>query len=81
MEIHIVSAGRTWVDPGGPFGLVPEALWKRHHQVNERHLLPMELNCLVIKSEGKTILVDNGLGDKLNKKKLRQWNLEYPKGT
>lgn len=81
MELHIVSAGRTWVDPGGPFGLVPEALWQRHHTVNDQHLLPMELNCLIIKSEGKTILVDNGLGDKLNEKKVRQWNLEYPNGT
>ena len=81
MELHIVSAGRTWVDPGGPFGLVPEALWKRHHKVNEQHLLPMELNCLLIKSEGKIILVDNGLGDKLNEKKMRQWHLEYPDGT
>ncbi len=81
MELHIISTGQVWVDPGGPFGLVPESLWKRHHTVNDRHLLPMELNCLLIKSEGQNILVDNGLGDKLNEKTKRQWNLEYPQGT
>ena len=81
MEIHIVPTGLSWVDPGGPFGLIPESLWQKQHTVNERHLLPMEFNCLLIKSEGKNILVDNGLGDKLDEKKIRQWNLEYPNGT
>ncbi|MDA1330272.1 MAG: MBL fold metallo-hydrolase [Chloroflexi bacterium] len=81
MEWQIIPAGRVWVDPGGPFGLVPEVLWKRHQTVNEKHLLPMNLNCLLIRSEGKTILVDNGLGDKLSDKAIRQWNLEFPEGT
>ncbi len=41
----------------------------------------MCLNCLLIISEGKVILVDNGLGDKLPEKGIRQWGLEYPQGT
>jgi glyoxylase-like metal-dependent hydrolase (beta-lactamase superfamily II) len=41
----------------------------------------MDLNCLLIHSEGKTILVDTGLGDKLDDKTIRQWNLEFPDGT
>ena len=60
---------------------MPAALWKRHQKANERGLLPMELNCLLVKSEGKTILIDNGLGDKLSEKSVRQWGLEYPQGT
>jgi glyoxylase-like metal-dependent hydrolase (beta-lactamase superfamily II) len=81
MEIKVIPAGRSWSDPGGPFGLVPEVLWKRHYETNEQHLLPMDLNCLLIKSEGRTILVDNGLGDKLSEKAMRQWKLEFPQGT
>lgn len=41
----------------------------------------MNLTCLLIISEGKTILVDTGLGDKLNEKGVRQWGLEHPEGT
>ncbi len=81
MEWHIIPAGTTWVDPGGPFGLVPKTLWSRVQTADERGLLPMCLNCLLIRSEGKTILVDNGLGDKLDAKGIRQWGLEYPQGT
>jgi glyoxylase-like metal-dependent hydrolase (beta-lactamase superfamily II) len=41
----------------------------------------MNLNCLLINSDGKLILVDNGLGDKLTAKEARNWALEYPQGT
>jgi len=78
---HLIPTGRVWVDPGGPFGLVPRSLWSRTQQPNEHGLVPMDLTCLLIFSEGKTILVDTGLGDKLNEKGIRQWNLEHPQGT
>lgn len=81
MEWHLIPTGRVWVDPGGPFGLVPRSLWSKTQPVNENGLVPMNLTCLLIISEGKTILVDTGLGDKLNEKGMRQWGLEYPEGT
>ncbi|MEX1247775.1 MAG: MBL fold metallo-hydrolase [Anaerolineales bacterium] len=81
MEWHIIPTGTSWADPGGPFGLVPKVLWSKHQTANEHNLVPMCMNCLLIHSEGKTILVDNGLGDKLDDKAIRQWGLEYPEGT
>jgi glyoxylase-like metal-dependent hydrolase (beta-lactamase superfamily II) len=81
MEWHLIPTGRVWVDPGGPFGLVPRSLWSKTQQVNENGYVPMNLTCLLIISEGKTILVDTGLGDKLNEKGIRQWGLEHPDGT
>jgi glyoxylase-like metal-dependent hydrolase (beta-lactamase superfamily II) len=81
MEWHIIPAGQVWVDPGGPFGLVPKALWQRALQPNDEGLVPMHLNCLLVYSKGKTILIDNGLGDKLDEKARRNWNLSYPQGT
>jgi len=80
LEWHIIPAGTSWADPGGPFGLVPKVLWSKHQTPNENNLVPMCMNCLLIFSEGKTILVDNGLGDKLDDKTIRQWGLHYPDG-
>ncbi len=80
MEWHIVTAGRVWVAPGGAFGLVPQALWEERHPTNEEGNVPMDLNCLLVRSQGKTILVDTGLGDKLTAKAQRNWGLEYPQG-
>lgn len=81
MEWHILPTGRVWVEPGGAFGLVPEPLWGKHQQLDDRRRAPMDLNSLLIFSEGKTILVDNGLGHKLPPKAIEQWGLEWPEGT
>lgn len=81
MEWHVIPTGRVWVDPGGAFGLVPRTLWSKYQTPNADGLIPMSLNCLLIISDGKTILVDTGLGDKLKEKGIRQWGLEHPEGT
>jgi glyoxylase-like metal-dependent hydrolase (beta-lactamase superfamily II) len=78
---HIIPSGRVWVDPGGAFGLVPKSLWKEHQPLNVHDRVPMDLNCLLIHSEGKIILVDTGIGDKLSEKKKNQWGLEWPEGN
>ena len=81
MEFHIIPTGRVWVDPGGAFGLVPRALWIKHKQPDENQLLPSDLNSLLVFSEGKTILVDTGIGHKLDEKRSLIWGLEWPEGT
>lgn len=79
-EWHIIPTGTTLADPGGPFGLVPKTLWSRVQTPTADNLLPMSMNCLLIHADGKIILVDNGLGDKLDEKAVRQWGLHYPEG-
>lgn len=81
MEWHIIPTGRVWVDPGGAFGLVPAPLWKKHLQPNDLGQVPMDLNSMLIRSEGKNILIDTGLGNKLSEKATKQWGLEWPEGT
>ena len=80
LEIHLVSDGIIWVDPGGPFGLVPRALYRRIVEPDDRNLIPQSLNCLLVRSEGLNILIDNGLGDKLDDKAVKNWGLERPTG-
>jgi glyoxylase-like metal-dependent hydrolase (beta-lactamase superfamily II) len=65
VQLDIVSDGDFLVDAGGVFGVVPRVLWEKVAQTDERNRLRTALNCLVIVSEGKRILVDTGLGSKL----------------
>lgn len=81
MKWHIIPTGRVWVDPGGALGLVPRPLWIKHYTPNEHQYIPMDLNSLLIFTDDKTILVDNGLGDKLPDKAVKNWGLEYPEGS
>lgn len=76
----IVSDGRVWVDAGGPFGLVPRALYDSILTPTPDNLVPMDLNCLLLQSEGKTILIDTGLGTKLSSEAKAHWSLERPDG-
>ncbi len=81
IEIHAISDGVVWMDSGGPWGLVPRALWSRYLQPDELHRVPMILTCLLVRASGRTIVVDTGLGDKLDAKTRELWNLQRPRGT
>jgi glyoxylase-like metal-dependent hydrolase (beta-lactamase superfamily II) len=79
-EFELVSDGVIWMDAGGAFGLVPKALWERVLAPDALNRVPFALNCLLVRSEGKTILVDTGVGDKLSRKEWAQWDLQRPEG-
>lgn len=80
LEIHLLSDGLVQVDAGGPFGLVPRVLYEPHFRPNESNLVAQCLTCLLVKSEGRTILIDTGLGPKLTPKEVDRWNLDRPGG-
>ncbi|MEN8240954.1 MAG: MBL fold metallo-hydrolase [Chloroflexota bacterium] len=81
MEWHVIPTARVWVEPGGAMGLVPKPLWIEHQPLDAEQRAPMDLNSLLVFSEGKTILIDTGMGDKLPPKAVKNWGLEYPEGT
>lgn len=67
-ELAIVSDGLAMSDAGGVFGLVPRVMWAKVSPPDENNRVPMPLNCLLVISENKRILVDTGLGSKLDEK-------------
>ncbi|PJF22520.1 MAG: MBL fold metallo-hydrolase [Phototrophicales bacterium] len=80
IRIHLVSDGITMADPGGPFGLVPRALYRQYYEPDENFMIPMCLTCLLVQVDGMNIVVDTGLGNKLNDKQRRIWGLTRPEG-
>lgn len=80
IHIHLISDGTVWVDSGGAWGLVPRALWSHYLPPDEQSRVPMVLTCLLVRAAGKTLVVDTGLGDKLNRRMVELWGLERPRG-
>jgi glyoxylase-like metal-dependent hydrolase (beta-lactamase superfamily II) len=80
LELHLLCDGIIQSDAGGPFGLVPRALYQDAYPPDGANLIPMVLNCLLVRSEGKTILIDTGLGDKWDQAGLARWHLQRWKG-
>lgn len=79
-QIALLSDGVVHVDAGGPFGLVPRALYRPYFEPDAANRVPMTLTCLLVRAGGKTILVDTGLGEKLTERMKETWGLERPHG-
>ncbi len=65
-EFNVVSDGQAMSDGGGVYGLVPRVLWEQVTPPDDKNRVPTALNCLLVVSQGRKILVDNGLGSKLD---------------
>lgn len=80
-KIHLINDGTVHVDAGGPFGLVPRALYQRYLVPDEHNnTVPMVLICLYIEAHGKKIIVDTGLGQKMDERSRKNWRIERPDG-
>jgi glyoxylase-like metal-dependent hydrolase (beta-lactamase superfamily II) len=67
-ELLVVSDGVIRQDAGATFGLVPRVMWERYvPNLDDKYRLPVGLNSLVIRSVGKTVLVDTGCGSKVRR--------------
>jgi hypothetical protein len=74
MQLHQVLAGYYWTDAGAFMGVLPYFIWQDKVELDERHRLKMHLNLLLIQTEGKNILVDTGVGNRLNKRRKEIYN-------
>jgi glyoxylase-like metal-dependent hydrolase (beta-lactamase superfamily II) len=65
LRLMVVSDGTAWLDAGAVFGLVPKLMWTRvTGETNERNQIPLALNCVLLESDGKTVLIETGQGNK-----------------
>jgi glyoxylase-like metal-dependent hydrolase (beta-lactamase superfamily II) len=80
LEISLISGGMIRMDAGGVFGLVPRTLYQRYLTPDSDNTLPMMLTCMVVRSRGKTILIDTGFGDKLSQRDAEQWRFKRTEG-
>ncbi len=66
LRLDVVSDGYFLQDAGGVFGLVPRTLWEpaagSPDAFNRMHIA---LNCLLVRGDGRTMLIDTGAGSKI----------------
>jgi len=68
IEFHILSDGQFRLDGGAMFGVVPRPLWEKRMPPDERNRITLGMNCLLIRTAGKWVLVETGAGDKWDAK-------------
>ena len=62
-QIFSLVEGRFHLDGGAMFGIVPKIMWEKLIPPNDKNLVPLDTNLLLVKTKGKNILIDSGLGD------------------
>lgn len=80
LDISIISDGFFSLDGGAMFGIVPKALWEKRISADEQNRIQMGLWCLLIRSSGKNILVNTGVGldEKYNERFRQIYNIQHP---
>jgi glyoxylase-like metal-dependent hydrolase (beta-lactamase superfamily II) len=68
LEFHIINDGWFALDGGAMFGVVPKPLWEKKCPPDGRNRIELGMNCVVVRTGGKWILVETGAGDKLDPK-------------
>ena len=65
LDLLVLSDGCYYLDAGAVFGVVPQERWLPYAgPIDSHHRLSLGLNCLLVRSQGKNILIETGVGDK-----------------
>ena len=62
--------GRFKLDGGAMFGVVPKVMWEKKHPADELNRIDLDLRCLLVDHKDRRILVDTGMGDRWDEKKI-----------
>ncbi|MBS4027198.1 MAG: MBL fold metallo-hydrolase [Ignavibacteriales bacterium] len=75
-ELYSIETGRFALDGGAMFGIVPKPLWSKSNSPDERNRIELAARGLLLKGEGKIILIDNGNGNKFTDKQIDIYRLD-----
>lgn len=67
-DLAVISDGTMRLDGGAVFGIVPRVLWEPvvgPENIDREHRIPLGLNCMLVRRGDHVLLVETGLGNKL----------------
>ncbi|OZU89670.1 hypothetical protein CIL03_00585 [Virgibacillus indicus] len=71
-----LNGGVNFLDGGAMFGVVPKALWSRKYPHNDKNLIELRTDPILLQIDGRNYLIDTGMGnDKLTDKQLRNFGV------
>jgi glyoxylase-like metal-dependent hydrolase (beta-lactamase superfamily II) len=81
-QLDVVETCVFGLDGGAMFGVVPKALWsKSYSSGDELNRIPLAARPLLVRWEGKTILIDTGNGNKMKDSLASIYNIDKEKSS
>ncbi len=75
MKLHVIDTGFFKLDGGAMFGVVPKSIWQKTNPPDADNLCTWAMRSLLIEDGDQLILIDNGIGNKQDKKFLSHYHL------
>lgn len=76
-ELWALSDGAFALDGGQMFGVVPKTLWEKKMPPDSRNRVRLGLTCLLVQTAQHNVLIETGVGDKLNEKFSDIYGIEH----
>jgi glyoxylase-like metal-dependent hydrolase (beta-lactamase superfamily II) len=76
MKLTSLETGKLKLDGGAMFGVVPKVLWEKAYPANEKNQVTLAMRCLLVQVNNRNILIDTGVGQKMDEKKASIYQLE-----
>jgi len=64
MKLYSINTGYFKLDGGAMFGVVPKVIWQKTNPADENNLCSWAMKSLLVQTEDRLILIDNGIGNK-----------------
>src|SRR3954471_9601763 len=77
MKLYSIHTGYFKLDGGAMFGVVPKSIWNKINPADDNNMCNWAMRCLLVETQDRLILIDNGMGDKQNEKFFSHY---YPNG-
>lgn len=80
--VSTFETGDFALDGGAMFGVVPKTLWtKAYHSGDELNRIDMTARSLLLRGNGKTMLIDTGCGHKMSDKLMSIYRVDYTRAS
>lgn len=81
IDVHLLNDGFFAMDGGAMFGIVPKPLWSRQVPADAENRIPMSLHCPLATYGRDAVLIDTGLGDRLNEREREIYKVDRRGGV
>lgn len=72
----VLRAGGLRLDGGGMFGIIPKSMWSGWTTPDDANRIDLQTNCLLLRRDDRTVLVETGCGDKWKDREREMYGLE-----
>jgi len=80
LELHLLVTDHWKADGGLMFGVVPKVLWEKQKPADGNNMIDCACVCLIARKDGRVIICETGIGNKLSEKRAQQVALREPEG-